>query len=546
VVVVVTAVIVWQFFGAVLSHRSDTAAARCVAGQETVAVVADPSIADELQGLAEQYTESARPVGDRCMLVSVKPAAANAVVNGFIGDWPAELGQRPALWIPGSSISTARLRAAVGTETVSDSRPLVTSPVLLAVRPELKSALDEHDWAALPRLQTVPDAVDQLKLPNWGSLRLALPISGNSDASLLAAEAVAAASAPVGEPAIAGIGAIQTLVGGQPRLADNSLAEAMNVLLGSDTPATAPVHAVVTTEQQLFARGQSGTDITGSLAAWLPSGPVAVADYPTVLLAGTWLSDEQVTAASEFARFLRKPVQLARLAQAGFRAEGVDMPASDVTDFPALPDVLAVDDDTMRASLANVLTAPSNGPVTAIMLDESMTTQDGGKTRLVNVVAALDNGLAALPSDSTVGLWTFDGTEGRNVVSAGPLGEQLDTLTSGLDSLTATSGGAVSFTTLRLVYTEALAHYQDGRSNSVLVITTGPHTDRTLDGAGLQDFIRGAVDPARPVAVNVIDFGDGADRATWQAVAQLSGGSYQNLSTSASPELATAVTNFVR
>jgi hypothetical protein len=79
----------------------------------------------------------------------------------------------------------------------------------------------------------------------------------------------------------------------------------------------------------------------------------------------------------------------------------------------------------------------------------------------------------------------------------------------------------------------------------VLVITAGPHTDQTLDGPGLQDFIRQSVDPAKPIAVNIIDFGADPDRPTWEAVAHLSGGSYQNLATSASPDLATAVTTFL-
>ena len=51
----------------------------------------------------------------------------------------------------------------------------------------------------------------------------------------------------------------------------------------------------------------------------------------------------------------------------------------------------------------------------------------------------------------------------------------------------------------------------------------------------LQQYIRGAFDPAKPVAVNVIDFGSDSDRATWEAVAQASGGTYQNLSTSGLP-----------
>jgi len=76
----------------------------------------------------------------------------------------------------------------------------------------------------------------------------------------------------------------------------------------------------------------------------------------------------------------------------------------------------------------------------------------------------------------------------------------------------------------------------------VLVITAGPHTDRTLDGPGLQEFIRQTFDPARPIAVNVIDFGDDADRPVWEEVARITGGSYRNLPGSDSPELIAAIT----
>ena len=40
-------------------------------------------------------------------------------------------------------------------------------------------------------------------------------------------------------------------------------------------------------------------------------------------------------------------------------------------------------------------------------------------------------------------------------------------------------------------------------------------------------------------------FGGDPDRATWEAVAQLSGGTYQNLATSSSPDLAAAVNTFL-
>ncbi len=547
VVVVVGALILWRFFGDALSNRSDAAAARCVDGELAVPVVVDPAIAGSIQTLAESYNESADPVGDRCVKVGVKPADSDQVINGFIGKWPAELGERPAMWIPASSVSQARLESTAGPQTVSDSRSLVTSPVVLAVSPQLKGALRQQNWGTLPALQSNPDGLADVNLPDWGSLRLALPLTGDSDASYLAAEAVAAASAPDGAPPSAGTGAVNTLIAGQPKLADKKASTALDALINASDPAAAPVHAVVTTEQQLYQRTASLPDAKNAVAAWLPPGPTAIADFPTVLLSGDWLSQEQVAAASEFARFMREPDHLAELAKAGFRTEGATPPESDVVDFAPLGAPLSVGDTAMRATLASALTAPVSSPVVTIMLDRAMPTTEGPNTRMGNVVNALIARVQALPPSSAVGLWTFDGTEGRSEISTGPLSDPVDgqprssSLTTTLDELSSTSGGAVSFTTLRLVYDQAKTNYRQGQKNSVLVITTGPHSDQTLGADGLQAYIRGAFDPARPIAVNVIDFGSDADRATWEAVAETTGGSYQNLNSSASPELTAAI-----
>jgi hypothetical protein len=196
------------------------------------------------------------------------------------------------------------------------------------------------------------------------------------------------------------------------------------------------------------------------------------------------------------------------------------------------------------------MAAPSTGLATTIMLDQSMPTVEGGKSRLANVAGALEDKLKSLPPTAIVGLWTFDGHEGRAEVTSGPLGDPVNgrprsaALTAALDKQFASAGGAVSFTTLRMLYQDMQTNYHAGQTNSILVITAGPHTDQSLDGAGLQDLIRKA-DPAKPIAVNVIDFGADPDRATWEAVAQLSGGGYQNLATSTSPDLATAINAFL-
>ena len=71
----------------------------------------------------------------------------------------------------------------------------------------------------------------------------------------------------------------------------------------------------------------------------------------------------------------------------------------------------------------------------------------------------------------------------------------------------------------------------------------GAPEPRTIDAVLEFARIAGmtAFDPARPVAVNVIDIGGDSDGSTWQAVAQLTGGTFTSMPTSAAPELANAV-----
>jgi len=542
VVVLVGGVILWRFFGDAMSRRSQEAAQKCVQGTATVAVIADSAIADHVKEFATTYNSEATPVGDKCVNVVVTQSGSEAVVNGLAGTWPSDLGERPALWIPASSIPSARLQAVAGKQIVSDARSLVTSPVVLAVRPPLAAALGEQNWAALPPLQTNPAALDAMNLPGWGSLRLALPNDGASDATYLAAEAVAASSAPAGAPPTAGLGPVSALLGGRPQLADNTAAGAFNALIAPGDPAAAAVHAVVLTEQQLFSRASALPDAKNTVAEWIPAGPVAVADFPTVLLAGDWLSEEQQSAASEFARFMAKPEQLDALAKAGFRAQGTTPPANDVVGFPSLAATLPIADDATRVAIAAAVT-PAPASTTTVILNQSLAGDEGGRPRLANVTAALNNRIRALPPGTAVGLWTFDGADSRPVVPTGPLSDDVGgqprsaALTGLLDGLTPTGGGAVSFTTLPRAYTDALANYRPGQPNSILVITQGPHTDKTLDGAGLQNYLQSAADPNRPVTINVIDFGGDPDRPVWEAVTQLSGGSYQEIATSDSPDL---------
>lgn len=114
-----------------------------------------------------------------------------------------------------------------------------------------------------------------------------------------------------------------------------------------------------------------------------------------------------------------------------------------------------------------------------------------------------------------------------------------------LNALQPTGNGAVAYTTLRALYQEAVGGFRPGQINSVLVIAGHSHTDQTLDGPGLIDTINKLKDPAKPVRVNVIDFGSDSDQQTWQGVAQATGGAYQNLPGANTPEFAAALARFL-
>ena len=177
--------------------------------------------------------------------------------------------------------------------------------------------------AHLPSLQTNPSALDGLDLPGWGSLRLALPLQRRQRCVISGRRG--------------GGGGVGT--GGRPAERRGRRGEHVDGRRNPSWPTTRrrprwtrcsappiPPPRRCTPSSPPSSSSSSGPPRCRTrrsvVASWLPPGPTAMADYPTVLLSGNWLSQEQVTAASEFARFMRKPEQLAELAKAGFRTEG--------------------------------------------------------------------------------------------------------------------------------------------------------------------------------------------------------------------------------
>uniref|UniRef100_UPI000AC7AF2F substrate-binding domain-containing protein n=1 Tax=Rhodococcus phenolicus TaxID=263849 RepID=UPI000AC7AF2F len=182
-----------------IDNQGIQAAQTCVEGDAVLEINADPAIAPALTTLAAQWTaDTPRVIRDHCLTAHVTATTSAPAAAALAADttWNPDLGPAPALWVPSDTRATTRAAQAVAGQPKS----LATSPLVLAVPPELAHALTTAatDWTDLPALQSRPGSLDTLGLPGWGTLRLALPTGPDTDATTAALEAVAAATTGAG------------------------------------------------------------------------------------------------------------------------------------------------------------------------------------------------------------------------------------------------------------------------------------------------------------------------------------------------------------
>jgi len=361
VVLLVTAGVLWAALGDRADKQADQAANKCAEGPAQVSVAVDPALTDGLKSLAQQYNDTHPVVRDKCITIEVTPKDPAAVLDALKNGWdPAAMGPMPALWIPESSVWTSQLTAANPGMVISHPRSLVTSPVGLAVATDAKAKLDgKFGWADIPNLQKADDSLDSRGLADWGSLRLAMPTGPESDATFLAAQAIASAvsktdpltaqaagSAPVKQ-------ALADALGGAPKTSDGGPLTGLTALT-TPTAAKAPLHAVPVTEQQFYATLKAQPTLDISLI--YPTGKAPVADFPAAALSGNGLADAQTSGADEFLSFISTEGRLKALEASGFRVYG-DAPANLGPVAFVSPDVLQKPDDAAQNAVTTAVTA---------------------------------------------------------------------------------------------------------------------------------------------------------------------------------------------
>ncbi|MFD4293327.1 substrate-binding domain-containing protein [Rhodococcus sp. NPDC058505] len=566
VIVLVLAVLGWVQLRDRISDQGTQAARTCVEGEAALAVTADPDIAPVIRDLGARYAATAPVVRDHCITVTVtdEPSAvtAQALTASAGGAWTGTT-PAPALWIPQSSRALSALLATAG---MIDGQPrsLASAAIVIAAPTVVAQAMSRPlvGWQDLPRLQTDPDGLAAGGLPNWGTLRLAMP--PDSAATTAAAEAVAAATAGAGagpvtaeqvsDPAVDA--ALTTLARGSAAVPHSpaTTADALRALGAQDDPRDGTLHAAPATEQQLAAAIAGGAELRGVT----PTGATPVADHPGVVLATDWTDETHRRAAAEFADFLRQPEQADAFVAAGFRAGDRTPAPSPAVPYAPIATELAPPAPEVSAELHRIVTLPTRPGRTTLLVDVSgsMRTVEGGDTRLANTVAALTAAVAAVPDESEVGLWVYsrglDGSKAyRVLVPTGPVTdsvggvprrEAIGTALASLSPATATS----TYPSVQAAYNSAARSADPDRPNSVLLVTDGPNDDTSIGSSQFLASIASAGAEGTPVRVDVVTIGENSDAATLTALADRTGGTFVAVPGSDGPALTESLTPLVR
>ncbi|GAB09441.1 hypothetical protein GOARA_036_01740 [Gordonia araii NBRC 100433] len=340
-----------------VGRQADQAAGTCVEGPATVAIIASPDIAEALGDIAKRFNDTKPVVRDHCITVQVRPGDSKVTLDGLTGNWEAaSMGAFPAAWIPQSSVWGAQLTAA-NPDIVEDSpESLVKSPIVLALPTLFADKAGDLDWGRLPGLARLPNAMAQFGLPDWGPLRMAMPLGASSDATVLAAQAIAAqvskASGPLTEaqansgPVVDGI---RTVLREAPP-APEGTAAATIAAMNTDDQRRA-IHAVPITEQQLFLLGRTGA-AGEKIRAFSPAGPTPVADYPVLRLSGNAVSTAQSYGAAQFIEFAQQPEQVKLLTELGYRSGDAQLPPGNTTvTFGPVEDAMPLPEPAASAAI---------------------------------------------------------------------------------------------------------------------------------------------------------------------------------------------------
>jgi len=541
VIGILSAVIVLTFLLA-LGAQAIVSRALCQEHPVVVNVAASVDIAQTVQRVGQYFNDLNRDIGGHCAEVEVsevQPATAAAQVSGEA----AVSGQLPVdAWIPDSTLWVDVARGTPGGEA--------------SVRPTGLSVAHSPLVIAMPR-SVASKVIGTGGHVGWNFL---FPAAAGGPAASLGLRV----QLPDPAQSAAGMAALieaRRLLGNQRKGQDQLTSFVLNV---QPTPALDDANALasfvalsqppwngrmvtVTTEQAVAQYNQqhSGQPIT----AIYPSGGSYDLDYPYVLTTSNTL---KVRAAEEFGQVLRSSFATSYARYEGFRsADGAAAPSLSrdglTAQAPAqVPQATAAEAETAIQSWNRLNLGSRDLALIDVSGAMAQRIGPGSGTRQQVLDQAATLGTSLFPDSTDMGLWEFaSGLAGelpyKKLVPVGPLPGQLGLITRRqellqIDAAAQPVPGTTSalYSTILAGFRQMTASYQPEHSNALLVLTAGIESapgDPSL--AALLTDLRSAYDPAHPVEIIIVAFGQGADVASLQQIASLTQGQAYTISQAA-------------
>lgn len=518
-------------------------------GEIRLSVAAAPEIAPALQKIVSRWRRDDPAIEGRCLAVTVAAqdpadvtaaiADAHGVTLGGVGRASGATGI-PDVWVPDSSTWLMRLRAQAPGFTVSDTRSIARSPVVVAMPEPVASRLG---WPG--KKLTWAELLGHMSTDAQLHAGIVEPTRDASGLSGLLALGAAASAAPNAQQVTTG--ALRALATGRSALRQDLLARFPR----STDPASiaSALSAAPLSEQAVIAYNAAEPPIRLA-ALYLDPAPLPL-DYPYTVLPGT--DPTRATVADELRSQLVSSTFRDLLAADGLRASdgsagtafalprgGTSPAAAATAPTPSAsgaggtaaggPDPTVVD---RALSTWTAVTVP--GRMLAVVdVSGSMLTKvptAGNATRDQVTREAARRGLELFDDSWAVGLWIFSTElvgkqDYRQLVPIGPLSSQRAQLETALDGVQPKpSGDTGLYDTILAAYRTVQQGWDPGRVNSVVVLTDGLNYDANgLTQAQLIAELKKAMDPKRPIQVIILGIGNAVSPAVLQPITKTTGG----------------------
>lgn len=555
---------------------------------QELTVVSSSEKAGLLSQLADSFNQERREAAGTCVSVRVVAKASGLAATALARGWDVAVdGPRPDVWTPASSSWTGvTAYTATGLDrpnVVPATGPSVAqTPLVVAMPRPMAEALGWPDkavgWADLSALARSPEGWGAQGHPEWGRFRLGKTNPTVSTSGLNATLASYFAATGVSSDLTvaqvkdkdtrAFVSAIESAV---VHYGDTTLSFLENMSREAAAGRGMSYVSAVTVEEKSVLdynqgnpSGDPATQGRGPapeipLVAVYPSEGTLVSDNPWLTIDADWVTEADQAIASVFLEWLRQPEQQSVFTNAGFRtfegepggaitaANGLiaGQPTA-ILDPPAPAVIAAVESswDQLRKRAHVLLVMDVSGSMSAFV-------SSAGQTKMALAQDAAVAALDGFAGDDEAGLWAFSTDRGPGgepwveLQPVAPAADSVPVMRQRIAGLVA-EGGTALYATLRQAQKDVLAELDTSRINAIIVLSDGKNEYPPDDDlASLESALHGeSVDTS--VRVFTIGYGEGADPAALQAIAEASRGAYYDATDPASVEqvLTSVLSNF--